>query len=137
MSDPFEDLVQSAREARRSNDFESARDTYIEAVTLAREQQDDLVLAHTVRHLADVYRNLDELDEAEPLYEEALAIYRSDARTSNLALANALRPMALLHEKRNQLNAAKDFWIEAERLYESVGVEAGVEECRQAIDRCS
>lgn len=117
--------------------FGAALPYYLEAVSQSRELQDELLLAHTIRHLADVHRKIGDLDSAESCYQEAISIYRADSRTSPLELANAIRPMALLMEKLFRIHDAKKLWEEAERLYTSAAVGEGVAECRHAIERCS
>ena len=110
---------------------------YSEAVSLARDLGDELVLAHSIKHLADVCREAGDLAAAEAHYQDALAIYRTDSRTRPLELANAVRPMALLMEKLSRIDDARHLWEEAERLYTAAAVGEGIEECRQAINRCS
>ena len=110
---------------------------YREAVALARETNNMLLLAHASRHLGDLYRATGELDLAAPCYEEALDIYRGDPDTGNTELANALRPMALLLEMRARPAAAREYWEQAKTLYASAGIDAGVAECTDGINRCS
>ena len=50
---------------------------YEEAVAICREESDPLTLAHTVRHLGDVHQDAGRVELAEPCYDEALVVYRS------------------------------------------------------------
>ena len=115
---------------------EAALLLYDEAVTLCRAEADPLLLAHTVRHVADIHRNAGRLTEAEPLYDEALALYRGQ-QPNPLDLANTLRPLGLLLEATGRREEAKLLWEEARVLYAAAGVEAGVAEClaRLALPR--
>ena len=137
MDDQFRETLKAAKSARHDGRLTESLELYLQATQMVREQGNKLVLAHTIRHLADVHRNLGNLDEAEPLYVEALQIYRGDSGTSELELANALRPMALLMEANTDYEQALLLWQEARALYESCSIEAGVTECREAIERCA
>jgi len=83
-------------EAARRKDGAEARQCYEEAVVFFREINEPLVLAHTIRHLGDVYREQGYLDSAEPCYHEALGLYRSHEDGSSLDFANAVRSLAVL-----------------------------------------
>ena len=126
----MKDIPDKVMELRRAGKL-------VEAVDLARKSGDERLLAHTIRHLADVHRRLGQLSEAEPFYVEALAIYRQSQSTAPLEFANALRPLALLKEGQSKKAEAKQIWEEAKSLYQSVSIDAGVEECDEAIRRCT
>lgn len=83
-------------ESARRKDGPMARLCYEEAVTLFREVDEPLMLAHTVRHLGDVYAEQGRPDLAEPCYHEALALYRDHDNESSPDLANAVRSLAVL-----------------------------------------
>ncbi len=55
-----------------------------------------LRLAHTIRHLGDVYNDDGNRRAAEPCYREALEIYRAHPDAPRLDLANAIRSLAVL-----------------------------------------
>lgn len=101
---------------------------YREAVPLCRRGDDPLVLAHTVRHLGDVLREIGDLEGAEPCYTEALALYRAHPSPPLLDVANAVRRMAILREALGENEHARALWREARELYREVGIEAGVSE---------
>jgi ankyrin repeat protein len=93
---------------------------YEEAVTVCRDIADPLLLAHTLRHLGDLHHDDSRDDLAEPLYTEALALYRtSDAPP--LDLANALRSLAIIKD-------SADLWEEAHHLYVATNVQPGIAE---------
>jgi hypothetical protein len=83
-------------ESARHRDDAMARRCYEDAVGLFREVGEPLVLAHTIRHLGDVYREQGCPELAEPCYHEALGLYRSHESGSPLDLANAVRSLAVL-----------------------------------------
>jgi tetratricopeptide (TPR) repeat protein len=94
--------------------------SYEEAVDVCRGIGDPLLLAHTLRHLADLHHDDARDDLAEPLYAEALALYRaSDAPP--LDLANALRSLAIIKN-------SEELWEEAFHLYVATNVPPGVAE---------
>ncbi len=64
-----------------------------EAVALSREENDPLLLAHSVRHLGDLHRAGGRLVEADRCYSEALSLYRAAPAPLPLDFANAIRPM--------------------------------------------
>ena len=64
---------------------------YKEAVGISRREDGPLRCAHTVRHLADLYTDMGNLDSAEACYKEALVVYRDHKGTSPGDLANAIR----------------------------------------------
>jgi tetratricopeptide (TPR) repeat protein len=117
------------RQARNEGNFPVARQHYAEAAKVYREANDLLAYAHTIRHIADVYRQERNSKEAKPLYEEALELYRSDLNTKLLDLANTVRPYALLLEEEGDSDAAKEYWEEARNLYRSLRLEVGFSEC--------
>lgn len=110
-------------ESARRRDAPMARLCYEEAVTLFRETDQPLVLAHTIRHLGDVYLEQGRPDLAEPCYLEALGLYRDLQDDSSLDLANALRSLAVLRWEQ-----ARTLWEEVRVLYTSLRIEAGVQE---------
>ena len=81
------------------------------------------MLAHTIRHLGDVYLEQGRPDLAEPCYHEALGLYRSDEDDSSLDLANAVRSLAVLRWEQTRM-----LWEEVRALYTSLSIEAGIKE---------
>jgi tetratricopeptide (TPR) repeat protein len=108
---------------------------YEEAAGVYRAESDVLRLAHTVRHVGDIHRNEGRLDLAEPCYQEALSIYRSNEKTPPLDLANAIRGLALLKGDAGDAEEARRLWEEAENLYTAVDVKAGVDESVHRLAR--
>jgi len=114
-----------------------AGDLYEEAVSLCRKQNNNnaLLLAHTVRHLGDIRRHIGQHEVAQSCYQEALGIYRREPVANPLDVANALRTFAILKEKIGDFEGARAFWREARELYESLAIHAGVAEASQALAR--
>jgi tetratricopeptide (TPR) repeat protein len=119
-----------AEAERRQGNLAAAQQHYEEAVALYR-----LALAHTIRHLGDVHRKRGNWEAAEPCYREALEIYRANRdHASPLDVANAIRPYALLQEHNGNRAQGRAMWEEAQALYESQGIDAGVEEASRWIE---
>jgi tetratricopeptide (TPR) repeat protein len=95
------ELRQRGESARR-RDNATARLCYEEAVLLYRGVDELLALAHTIRHLGDVYHEQGRPDLAEPCYHEALGLYRTYEKGSSLDLANAIRSLAVLRMGANE-----------------------------------
>jgi len=106
---------------------------YLEAVAIFRAKGDSQRLAHTIRHVGDIYRRQKRADLAEPCYRETLELYRRDEKTPPLDLANALRGFALLKDDIGQQLQAKPLWEEARDLYAAVGVKEGVAEASRRL----
>lgn len=119
-------------ESARRTDGPMARLCYEEAVALFRETDAPLILAHTIRHLGDVYLEQGRPDLAEPCYHEALGLYRSHADESSLDLANAVRSLAVLRWEQ-----AKVLWEEVRTLYTGLTIEAGIKERTARVEALS
>jgi tetratricopeptide (TPR) repeat protein len=127
------EIIAEGRQARAGGDLAAAGSRYAAAAKIYRDQNDLLAYAHTIRHVADIYQQASNSDEAKPLYEESIELYRSNLNTKILDLANALRPYALLNEVQGNLEVASKLWEEARQLYGSLRVEPGVSECDEHI----
>ncbi len=117
--------------ARHNHDLSGAQAHYEQAVVLLRGSADRLKCAHTIRHLGDVHAEQQHWLDAERCFVEALSLYRSHPSPGVLDLANAIRAYAALKTTTGRRDEARALWVEAGVLYESVGVAAGVEECRR------
>lgn len=123
------EATSAARQARNEGNLSAARKHYAEAANYYREQNDHLAYAHSIRHIADIYQQESNSNEAKPLYEEALELYRSNLHTKLLDLANTVRPYALLVEQEGLHDLAITLWTEARNLYGSLRLEVGVSQC--------
>jgi tetratricopeptide (TPR) repeat protein len=126
-----QELKQLAESARR-RDHPLARKCYEEAVALFRAAGNPLRLAHTIRHLGDVYREGQCPHLAEPCYLEALELYRHHEKTPSLDLANALRSLAVLREEQ-----ARALWEEAGHIYTTLQIAPGVKEATTRLQALS
>ncbi len=115
-------------ESARRRDGATARRCYEEAVALLRQLEEPLFLAHTVRHLGDIYFEEALPELAEPCYQEALELYRKHPERSALDLANAIRSLAVL-----RAHQGRALWEEAREIYTTLGIEAGVKEAADRI----
>lgn len=104
-----------------------------EANDLCAQIEDDYLTAHTLSHLGDVYRAKGLLEEADPVYAEALSYYQNADEVSELDLANALRSMALLREQQNDTAQAIKYWRQAHYYYQATHIQPGVDECNEKI----
>ena len=126
-----QELRQRGESARR-RDGAMARRCYEEAAVLFREVGEPLVLAHTIRHLGDVYREQGCPELAEPCYHEALGLYRGHEGGSPLDLANAIRSLAMLRWEQTRA-----LWEEARDLYTMLSIEAGIKESTARVEALS
>ena len=100
----------------------------VRQVDILRELNEPRRLAHTIRHLGDVYQDAGRSTVAETCYQEALALYRGIEDTNPLELANAIRSLAVLKGEAAEIEEATRLWQEAHDLYVTVKVPAGVAE---------
>lgn len=121
--------------ARHNHDLSGAQAHYEQAVALLRGSVDRLKYAHTIRHLGDVHAERQQWPDAERCFAEALNVYRSHPSPDALDLANAIRACAALKTATGRREEARALWAEAGELYESLGIAAGVEECRRQADQ--
>jgi tetratricopeptide (TPR) repeat protein len=133
--DAAAEAISQGRQARNDGNFSSARKHYAEAAIAYREANQSLAYAHSIRHIADIYQQERNPNDAKPLYEEALKLYRSNLSTKVIDLANTLRPYALLIEEEGDSASARELWEEARTLYGSLRIDAGVSECDAHLHR--
>ena len=119
---------------RDSGSTEQAISLYEEAVTHCRRAGDQILLAHTIRHLGDAYQDVDAVEKAENCYREALALYRESSSVRGLDLANAVRPFAILKERTGDTAKARELWVEAHELYTIANATAGIEESARHLE---
>jgi tetratricopeptide (TPR) repeat protein len=110
-------------ESARRRDGAMARLCYEEAVALFREVDKPLALAHTIRHLGDVYHEQGRPDLAEPCYHEAIGLYRRHGDAASVDLANALRSLAVFRWEQTRA-----LWEEVRDLYTTLRIDAGIKE---------
>jgi len=124
--------LKEAAVAHRTGLSQEAVTLTADALATARQGNDPLLVAYTLRHTADICTKLGLFDQAAIEIAEAIRIYREHASGHALDLANALRISALNAEHRAQMA-----WHEAEILYASVDVQAGVNGAQHHIQHLS
>lgn len=104
--------------------YEADSDNYLKAieycklaVSTYKKSKDSTKIAHSMRHLADLYLEINQLADAEVYYNKVLHIYESLKDVSHQDFANALRGYALLHEKQNKIAKAISLWEQITELY--------------------
>jgi hypothetical protein len=133
MTEAIEAFLAEARRARQEGRASEARDGYARASALSREARLPLLQAHALRHLSDLDREADRLDQALAHAGQAAALYRANGQGASLDMANALRLTALSLDGLRRPDAATAAWTEARDLYAEAGVAAGVAECEARL----
>jgi len=113
--------------------IDAALAAYEEAVGISEDLGDLQLIAHTVRHLGDVHRHGNRLQEAEGCYERALEIYTGFANPHPCEHANAIRPTAIIKEELGHDDKARKLWEQARELYGKGGVQERVDECSERL----
>lgn len=103
--------------------------------SLAYYQKSGIIerIAHSTRHLADLQCHLGLHAESESNYLKAIKMYKKSPNLHAGNLANALRGFAIVLENLNKRNEAQATWSEVKTLYQSLGIQAGVDEASQKI----
>jgi len=109
-----EQLLTQGYQARRDHRLADARALFAEAVDLSRAAG-PVILARSLTALAQVERDLNNLDAALALYQQAAALYR--ALSDPLKLAHTVRHAADILRHQNQLDRGATCYIEALDIY--------------------
>ena len=99
-----------------------------------KRTEDSLKFAHSLRHVADLQREVGQEADSERNYREAIDIYRTHPKLNVGILANALRGYALVLEQRGKITEAISIWKKTKNLYKKCGVQAGVEEAEDKLE---
>jgi hypothetical protein len=134
MTEAIEAHFTAAREAAAEGRAGDARNSYARAAALSRESSAPLLQAHALRHLSDLDREADHLEQALAHAEQAAALYRANGRGTSPDLANALRLTGLALDGLRKPEQARAAWSAARDLYADAGVAAGVAECERRLD---
>ncbi|MDI1325246.1 MAG: hypothetical protein PSV23_00390 [Brevundimonas sp.] len=134
MTDAIQAHLTTAREAMAEGRSLDARNSYARAAALSRESGAPLLQAHALRHLSDIDREADHLEQALAHAEQAAALYRSNGQGTSLDMANALRLTALALDALRRPAAAEALWTAARALYADAGAAAGVAECERRLE---
>jgi len=134
MTEAIEHHLDLAREAAAEGRAGDARNSYARAAALSRESGAPLLQAHALRHLSDLDRQADHLEQALAHAEQAAALYRAYAQGTSPDMANALRLKGLALDGLRKTAQARDAWSAARELYALAGVADGVAECERRLD---
>jgi hypothetical protein len=134
MTDAIEAHLTAAREASMEGRAGEARNSFARAAALSRESGAPLLQAHALRHLSDLDREADHLEQALAHAEQAAALYAANGQGASLDMANALRLKALALDSLRRTEPAQAVWRAARDLYAGAGIEAGVAECGARLD---
>jgi len=108
---------------------------YMKLVKLYQKNSNQAGIAHSYRHLADIYLEANHLEKADVYYRKAIEIYKNKAHQSSLDLANASRGLALLKVRQEKIQEALNIWEHARKLYATNKINKGVKECDRWIAR--
>ena len=116
------------------NNYKKALDYCEQALDYYQKTNDQTVIAHSTRHMADLLVQLANYTEAKKHYDSSIQLYRDNQNSSPLDLANALRGYAICLESLEDLDDASKAWGEVMDLYQALEIEQGVDEAKQHID---
>ena len=133
MTEAIERHLTLAREAAVEGRAGDARNSYARAAALSRESRAPLLQAHALRHLSDLDRQADHLEQALAHAEQAAALYEANGQGATLDMANALRVKALALDALRRASPARTAWALARDLYDEAGGAAGVAECEARL----
>ena len=134
MTEAIERHLTLAREAAAEGRAGEARNSYARAAALSRESGAPLLQAHALRHLSDLDRQADHLEQALTHAEQAAALYRANGQGTSPDMANALRLKGLALDGLRKTEQARAAWTEARELYTRAEVADGVAECDRRLD---
>ena len=129
MTDAIEAHLTLARDAAAEGRAGDARNSYARAAALSRESGAPLLQAHALRHLSDLDREADHLEQALAHAEQASALYSANGQGASVDMANALRLKALALDSLRRAAPAQAAWRAARDVYVAADVETGVAEC--------
>jgi exonuclease VII small subunit len=134
MTEAIEAHLTLARQAAAEGRAGDARNAYARAAALSRESNAPLLQAHALRHLSDLDRQADHLEQALAHAEQASALYRANGKATSPDLANALRLKGLALDGLRKPEQARAAWSAARDLYAYAGMAAGLAECERRLD---
>jgi tetratricopeptide (TPR) repeat protein len=115
MAETIDKLLTDAAQARREKRPADAHHDLLEAVELARAEQDQRTLARTLTELGRIERDLGQSEAALTSYEAAAAIYRRLG--DDQKLAHSVRHLGEIHQDAGLASKAEPFLLEALALY--------------------
>lgn len=134
MTEAIEHHLTLAREAAAEGRAGEARNSYARAAALSRESGAPLLQAHALRHLSDLDRQADHLEQALAHAEQAAALYRANGQGTSPDMANSFRLKGLALDGLRKTAQARAAWTAARELYTRAEVADGVAECDRRLD---
>lgn len=119
-TDPLTEAYEAGMRAFHADDLAAAAQHFERALAIARERYgpDDPRIATDLNNLAEVYRLLGRLDDAEKLYLEALELDRRRPVGNPSETATTLNNLALLYRAQKRFDEAEGLYRRALRLLE-------------------
>jgi putative nucleotidyltransferase with HDIG domain len=118
-NDSSAELLERARDAERSGEWDLALDRYESALTLAARRGDAAACADVLRWIGSVHRMRGDLELAEEIYEASRASAELNVLLPQLAAAYI--GLATVAQLRGQLDPAHDLYRRAREIYEETG----------------
>jgi ankyrin repeat protein len=107
---------------------DEANEAYSRAAELYHQLKLPLEEAWVKRHIGINHEYAERLHEAERYYDEALSIYRVNAKEDSLDYANTVRYPAVIKNRLGMREESRALWEEAAKRYEDVSMPVGVAE---------
>lgn len=115
---------------RDEGNLQEAIESYQLALGHFKQMRDQLMIAHTLRHLAEIRQEVGDLEAARNDYEACSRLYDNAAEVSKMDLANFYRAYALfLEQDQAEKSVIERYWERAKAIYTEYGIEEGVKEC--------
>jgi hypothetical protein len=134
MTEAIEHHLTLARQAAAEGRAGETRNSYARAAALSRESGAPLLQAHALRHLSDLDRQADHLEQALAHAEQAAALYRANGQGSSPDMANALRLTGLALDGLRKTEQGRAAWSAALALFADAGIAVGLAECDRRLD---
>ena len=128
-----EAMIARAKERHQQGDNAAAEATYAAAAALAIGEGSARLRAHALRHVAQLAAERGAGERALEAADLALTIYRANPADEALNIANSYRVRALALSVLGRTNDAAHDWHAARKLYEQLGIRAGVAECDRRL----
>lgn len=125
-----DELKMAAYAARQEGRRDEALDLYDQAVNAFDAEGEPMRSAHALRHVADLQRELGNLDAARESIGTVVDLYEREP-VAPLERANALRIAALVAEAEGRVEEAREYWQHAAEFYGEAGEPEGVIEAQR------
>lgn len=120
------------KKLRAKSDALCMKGKFSKALEIAKEElkvaeetfgTNDIKVASTLNHLAEIYRVEEKYAEAEPLYKQALAIYKKASGADETEKGTILANLAWLYKAQNKYAEAEPLYKEALSIFEKARLE--------------